>query len=177
MSISRFLPLVLALGACSTAPSSDAEKDALHSEVQATIDSFRFKSPVLQRFFDNAHGYAVFPSIGKGGLIVGGAHGRGELYKGKELVGHCDMTQASVGLQIGGQAYRQVIFFQNEATFERFKSGNFSFAANASAVAVEAGVSTTVDYENGVAVFTMARAGVMGEAAIGGQKFSFVPLR
>lgn len=168
--------VVLVLVSCSTTPGSPAERDALHSEVTAAIDYFRFKSPVLQRFFDNSYGYAVFPSIGKGGLGVGGAYGRGEVYRDKQLVGHCDMTQASIGLQIGGQAYRQVIFFQNAASFDHFCTGNFAFAANASAVAVEAGVSTTADYQNGVAVFTMAKAGAMGEASVGGQKFSFVAL-
>ncbi len=173
------LPVLFAftvgLGSCSTSPGGDHEKAALREEVQGTIQIFKFRGAHIERFFEGAYGYAVFPSIGKGGIGIGGAYGRGEVYEQGRFIGYCDMTQATIGLQLGGQAYREVIFFQNVATFERFKSGNFAFAAGASAVAVEAGASTTADYSNGVAAFTMAKAGVMGEAAIGGQKFSFLP--
>ena len=123
-----------------------------------------------------AAGYAVFPTVGKGAIGVGGAYGRGELYEGGHRAGYCTLTQASIGLALGGQKYTQLIFFETPAAVERFKSGNFAFAAQASAVALRSGVSANAKYADGVAVFTMGEAGLMYEASIGGQKFSFQPV-
>lgn len=163
------------LAACSTTPSNENDKSALASSVAGAIDSFKAKDPGIDKFFKSAKGYAVFPSVGKGGIGVGGAYGRGMLFEDGVAVGYCDLTQATIGLQLGGQAYREIIFFQNDAEITKFRAGNFAVAAQASAVVVEAGASTTADYKDGVVVFTMAKAGLMGEATIGGQKFSFEP--
>jgi lipid-binding SYLF domain-containing protein len=146
-------------------------------------------------FFKTAYGYAVFPSIGSGALIVGGAHGDGRVYKQGAYVGDVSMTQVSVGLQAGGKAYSQIIFFEDQRAFEEFTSGNFQFDANASAVAITAaaGASTGTTgesssasggmkdavtrgkYYRGMAVFTIVKGGAMASAAIGGQKFKFTP--
>jgi lipid-binding SYLF domain-containing protein len=115
----------------------------------------------------------VFPSVGKGAIGVGGAHGSGELIVGGKAIGKCTLTQVTVGFQLGGQSYSEVIFFEQQNTIEGFKNGDFSFAAQASAVAVTAGASANAAYRNGVAVFTRAKGGLMYEASIGGQKFSF----
>ncbi len=149
-------------------------------------------------FFANSYGYALFPTIGKAGLIIGGAHGKGRVYEQGEHVGNTSVTQGSIGLQIGAQAFSQIIFFENKSAFDTFTSGNFEFDAKTSAVvitaAASAGASTGVgstagasggkhdattkgSYSNGMAIFTVAKGGLMLEVAVGGQKFSYIPLK
>ena len=149
-------------------------------------------------FFDSAYGYALFPTIGKGGIGVGGAHGKGRVYVGGKQVGTSSMTQVTVGFQLGGQAFSQIIFFKDRASFEEFTSGNFEFSAQATAVAITAGVSAEANtgggmaagasggrndattahagYRKGMAIFTIAKGGLMYEATLGGQKFTYTPL-
>jgi len=154
------------------------------------------QSPVVEPFFKTAYGYALFPKIGKGGIGIGGAHGKGQVYRGGKVSGTTKMTQLTIGLQLGGQAYSQIIFFEDMRAYENFTSGNFEFGAQASAVAITAGASAQssstgesasatgggtagaqrASYYKGMAVFTHAIGGLMYEAAIGGQKFSFKPL-
>jgi len=160
---------------CSTAPKTAEGKSELNVKVQNAIDNAVKSDPGLKKFFDEAVGYAVFPKVGKGAVGVGGAYGRGELYEAGELAGYCTLTQASIGLALGGQAYTELIFFETQHALDRFKTGNFAFAAQASAVALESGASANAKYTDGVAVFTMAEAGLMYEASIGGQKFSYKP--
>jgi len=149
-------------------------------------------------FFGKSYGYAVFPTIGKGGIGIGGAYGKGHVYAGGNHVGDTSMTQVTIGLQLGGQAYSQIIFFEDQRAFDEFTSGNFEFGAQASAVAITAAASaeatttgtsagasggkhdattTTAgtEYYKGMAVFTVAKGGLMYEASIGGQKFSYTP--
>ena len=146
-------------------------------------------------FFAKSYGYAVYPTIGKGGIGIGGAYGKGRVYAEGAYVGDTSVTQLSVGFQLGGQAYSQIIFFKDKRAFDEFTSGNFEFGAQASAVAITAGASaeatttgssagasggkhdaTTVGkYYKGMAVFTVAKGGLMYEASIGGQKFSYTP--
>lgn len=148
------------------------EKDKSYQE---TVGEFKEKDPGIERFFTNAYGYVVFPSVGKGAFIVGGAHGNGRVYQGDVTIGSSELVQATVGLQMGGQAYSEIIFFKDKDAFEKFKDGNMKFSAQASAVAVTAGASADVSYNDGVAVFTMAKGGLMYEASIGGQSFTFEP--
>ena len=162
-----------------------------------TIDDFK-KIPVVAKFLDGAHGYAVFPSIGKGGLGIGGSHGKGQVYRAGQVVGFTSTSDISIGLQAGGQAYSQIIFFENEEALNRFTGGNFEFGASAEAIAVqakaEAGASTEstsasasgsktsgkatagAEYQDGVAVFTMAKGGLMYAATIAGQKYGYKPV-
>ena len=148
-------------------------------------------------FFDSCHGYAVFPSIGKGGFGIGGARGTGRVYREGTPVGTAVMTQVTIGMQFGGQAYSQIIFFQDRRAFEEFTSGHFEFGAQANAVAITAGASaqattggtgagassspdratTAGAYQKGMAVFTVAKGGLMYEASIGGQRFSYQPIK
>ncbi len=143
-----------------------------------------------------AYGYAVFPTIGKGGIGIGAAHGSGKVYVGGKPVGESSMTQLSVGAQLGGQAFSQIILFENKAAFDKFTSGNFEFGAEASAVAITAGASagtstsgtsagastgqnsakTTGKYQNGMAIYTVAKGGLMYAATLGGQKYSYKAL-
>ncbi|MDV3239803.1 MAG: hypothetical protein LOY58_13250 [Gammaproteobacteria bacterium] len=144
-------------------------------EAAETIAAFKNKDPGIKVFFDKAYGYAVFPTVGKGGIGIGGAYGKGEVYARGRRIGTSSLTQVTIGFQLGGQAYSEIIFFKDKATLDDFTSGNFEFSAQASAVAVTAGASADADYSNGVAIFTLAKGGLMYEASVGGQKFSFTP--
>ncbi len=152
------------------APSWDPDDSR---KVEGAIEAFLEKDPGMQRFFDRAYGYAVFPSIGKGGFGIGGATGKGEVFEQGESIGTARMTQVSIGFQWGGQAYSEIIFFEDEDALESFKDNKVKFSAQASVVAVDKGASADVAYEEGVAIFTLAKGGLMYEAAVGGQKFKF----
>ena len=159
------------------------------------IAKFRASATVAP-FFDNSYGFAVFPTIGKGGLIVGGAHGEGRVYVGDTVTGTTTVTQASIGLQAGGQAFSQIIFFEDQAAYDSFTSGNFEFDAKAEAIAIKAGASAqtstvgstagaggdsgegagnqaVTEYRKGTAIFTYAKGGLMAGVSVGGQKFKF----
>ena len=134
-------------------------------------------SEVVGPYFQKSYGYAIFPTIGKGGIGIGGAHGSGQVYAGGKLTGKTSMTQVTIGLQLGGQAYSQIIFFEDKRAYDDFTSGNFEFGAGASASpGGSAGAQAKIEYHKGMAVFTRAKGGLMYEASIGGQKFSFEPV-
>jgi len=144
-------------------------------EANSTIKEFKETDPGMDNFFSSATGYAVFPGIGKGGLGVGGAGGKGTLYKGGTPVADTKMSQVTIGFQAGGQKYAEVIFFEDLDTYNDFVSGNFEFAAQVSAVALASGVSADAKYKDGLLVVTMAIGGLMYEASVGGQKFKVTP--
>jgi len=150
--------------------SSYAQKDVSEKSAEA-IKEFKHTNDKIGKYFSSAYGYAVFPSVGKGGLGVGGAAGNGTIYKGGAIVGDCKLSQITVGFQAGGQAYSEVIFFESAEAYNRFTGDKFEFAAQTSAVAVTAGASFDVDYRDGILVFTHAKGGLMYEATVGGQKF------
>ena len=127
----------------------------------------------LQTFFDNSAGYVIFPNVGKGGLIIGGASGKGILYENGIAKGMAGLKKLNIGLQAGGQAIIEVIFFETEVDLNRFKQGDFQFSAEASAVAVKSGIAVNAKYKDGVAVFALPKAGLMADASVGGQKFSY----
>ena len=128
---------------------------------------------LMKNLFANAHGYVIFPNVGKGGLGIGGAAGNGAVYEKGILIGMAKMKQVTIGFQWGGQAYREVIFFESKADLDRFKENKFEFSAQASAVAVTAGAAANVKYKDGVMIFTQTKGGLMYEASIGGQKFNY----
>ncbi|MEM1156145.1 MAG: lipid-binding SYLF domain-containing protein [Pseudomonadota bacterium] len=166
-------------------------------EYADAVNSFRTAGQ-SGKFFDTAYGYAIFPTIGKAGFVVGGAYGEGRVYAAGQYVGNTSMTQVSAGWQLGAQAYSLIVFFQTKVAFEEFTSGNFEFSAQATAVAITAGVSADASttgglsagasggrndattahggYRKGMAVFTIAKGGLMFEVALGGQKFGYTPL-
>ncbi len=145
------------------------------AEVAETLATFKNTDPGIKVFFDKAYGYAVFPTVGKGGIGIGGAYGTGKVYERGAYVGKTSLTQVTIGFQLGGQAYREIIFFKDKKALDNFKSGKFELGAQASAVAATAGASANADYDNGVAIFTVAKGGLMYEATVGGQKFSYEP--
>jgi lipid-binding SYLF domain-containing protein len=146
------------------------EKNAL-----AAIAEFKSADPGLETFFNEAYGYAIFPEITKGAVGIGGAAGDGVVFEKGQSIGTSTMSQVTIGLQLGGQVYREAIFFKDKAALDDFKNGNYELAAEASAVAVKTGAAKTAGYDHGVAIFTMAKGGLMFEASIGGQKFSYEP--
>jgi len=165
------------IGGCSTAPKGEAAKENLHEDVMSTLRTLKSEDPSLDEFMSKGHSYAIFPSVGKGGLIAGGAYGRGEVYQGGRMIGYADLSQATIGAQAGGQEFSELIVFESPNALERFKSNSLRFAAEASAVALKSGAAKSAKYENGVAVFTRPTGGLMFEAAIGGQSFSFQPVK
>ncbi|HEY3586542.1 MAG TPA: lipid-binding SYLF domain-containing protein [Myxococcaceae bacterium] len=171
----RSLTTVTLLALLGSLPAGAASDDALVADAQATVQTFKTKAPKTEKFFSSAAGYAVFPTVAKGGFIVGGAGGDGVLFVGGKPVGTANMGQASIGLQLGGQTYSEIIFFENPSTLSDFKNGHFQLDAQATAVAISAGASADANYTRGVAVFTMTKAGLMYEASVGGQKFTFHP--
>lgn len=138
-----------------------------------TLAHFANKDKSLTNFFEQAYGYAVFPTIGKAGFIVGGAHGDGVVYKQGIVTGTTKMTQVSVGWQAGAEAYSEIIFFQKEHDYNEFVKGSYALGAQASAVALKTGVATQTKYNDGIAIVTDYKGGLMAAASVGGQKFSY----
>jgi lipid-binding SYLF domain-containing protein len=182
--------LALTISVCCTTSAWAADK------YSTTMDAFK-ASPAVAPHFASAYGYAVFPTIGKGGIGIGGAHGKGQVFRDGKITGSTSMTQVSLGLQLGGQAYSMMIFFQDKRAYDDFTSGEFEFGAQATAVAITAsaqaqagtgaitaGASVGDDagkqqaaYQDGMAVFTYAKGGLMYEATVAGQKFKFKPAK
>ena len=178
-SIARFIAPIAVLGLwwvqLQGASIGGWKPQALENAKHA-VARFRSADPGLEPFFAKAHGFVVFPNVAKGALGVGGARGKGMLFEQGAPIGEAILTQFTIGFQAGGQAYSELIFFQNKETLDDFTEGRFEFSAQASAVAIRAGASADAAFDSGVAVFTMAKAGLMYEASVGGQKFSYEPL-
>ena len=187
MFIRALLISVFSFVAClSPAMASTVEDD------QKTVKAFMV-SDVVQKFHNSAYGYAVFPTIGKGGIGIGGAHGSGGVYRGGKKIGDTSMTQVTVGLQLGGQAYSQIIYFEDKRALDDFTSGNFEFSAQAEAIAITSSAGATagtegtsasantnqadIQYKKGMAVLTMGKGGLMYEASLGGQKYNYKPVK
>ncbi len=185
-----FLIIVFLLGSAASAAASEAE------DYSNTISMFR-NIPTVEKFFDNCYGYAVFPTIGKAGYVIGGSYGEGQVYKQGLATGKSTVIEGSIGFQFGGQAFSEIIFFQDRAAYDKFISGDLEFGATVQAVAVTAGagakVGTTgasagvsagprtevqaeVGYINGMAIFVHPSGGLMVDISVGGQKFTYTPL-
>jgi lipid-binding SYLF domain-containing protein len=162
----------LMLTACGWNPDKpDEERQAL----EETIAAFKKKDPGIKTFFNEAYGYAVFPSVGKGGWVIGGAYGTGKVFRHGQIIGSTSIVQGTIGFQLGGQVYSEIVFFKDKKAFDRFKSGRLEFDAQVSAIAVTLGAAAKAAYEKGIAVFVMTKGGLMYEASVGGQSFTFTP--
>lgn len=149
------------------------EKEKLVSESKTAKTDFIKTDPSMSKLFSSSYGYVIFPKIGKGAIIIGGSGGNGVLYEKGISIGTAKMAQVSVGAQVGGESYREVIFFENKEAVDRFKDNKVEFSGQVSAVAVKSGASANAKYADGVAVFTQDLSGLMAEAAVGGQKFTY----
>jgi len=163
--------LFVAVGVQSTA--SAASKSEIISKSRYTIKKFKRKDPSIRGFFSRSYAYAVFPTVGKAGIGIGGAYGKGAVYRRGRFIGIAKLTQISFGFQLGGQAYREVIFFQTRSAYRKFTSGKLKLGAQVSAVAIKEGAAAAAKFQRGVAVFTMTRGGLMYEATVAGQSFEF----
>lgn len=175
LAISLVILAALALPATLMGQVSGKDRKLINNSREAK-QAFIKTDPMMKSLFDNAYGYVIFPNIGKGAVGIGGAAGSSAVFEKGKAVGTAKMVQVSVGFQFGGQAYREVIFFESKAALDHFKESKLEFAGQASAVAVKAGASTDVKYRDGVMVFTQGKTGLMVEAALGGQKFTYTPL-
>ncbi len=149
-------------------------KKVAREKTQIALKSFK-AMPELQPYFKKAKGYAIFPNVGKGGVGIGGARGKGEVFRDGKVIGSTTLTQVSIGFQLGGQAFSQIIFFKGKRDIDRFIQGNFEFGASASAALINSGATVETSYSNGIAVLSVSKGGLMYEASIGGQKFSYEP--
>jgi lipid-binding SYLF domain-containing protein len=161
------------LAACATAPRTVDDRNELMRDADTALGQARSVNPGFDSIIRNAPGYAVFPTVGKGGMGIGGAYGRGIVYQRGTPIGFTDVSQGTVGAQIGGQTYTQILVFEDTHALDRFQKGNYEFSAQATAVALQSGTGANAQFSDGVAVFTMAEKGLMAEASVGGQKFSY----
>lgn len=171
------MPLValLALAGCATAPETPAERQDLKTGAENALKELSAADPGLGGFLSRAHGYVVFPRVGKGGYILGGGYGRGIVYRQGAPIGFADITQMTVGLQIGGQAYSEILVLESPADLDRFTAGRLALTAGVSAVMLKTGAAEQARYTDGVAIFVRPIGGAMVEASVGGQQFSYVP--
>ena len=160
---------------CSTAPSTQGGRDVLLQQATTAMGDMNREDPGLDELTRKGYGYALFPEIAKGGLVFGGGYGRGVVYEQGQHIGYADLSQASFGLQMGGQTYSEVIVFENKAALDLLKQGRIELAADASAVILKTGAAANARFVNGFAVFVRPIGGAMVEAAVGGQQVTFVP--
>jgi lipid-binding SYLF domain-containing protein len=178
MRATTCLALVVTMAAgllvgCATAPASRPERETLLTESVTALQRMRAEDPGVSALVQRGAGYTIFPRVTKGGLVVGGARGQGVLYERGRHTAYCDLTQATVGAQAGGQTFSELLVFESQAALDRFKAGQLAFAADASAVALQRGVATAdIPFVDGVAVVVSPLGGVMVEAAVGGQQFT-----
>ena len=169
------LCLVILPASCATAPEKPMSKAVLSAEVEETIAIFKEKDPEIEQFFDKSYGYAVLPKVFKGAIGIGGAYGKGEVYEQGKMVGDCSMSQATLGLSLGGEYFREIVFFRDKSDLDRFKAGKYTFSAQVTGVAATTGAAAKADYKSGMAVFITTDKGLMFDASLGGQKFKYVP--
>jgi lipid-binding SYLF domain-containing protein len=162
----------LAIGSGAIAQSTSKERKLVRDSKVAK-EEFIATDGLMKSLFDNSYGWVTFANVGKGGIGIGGAAGNGIVYERGTIIGKAKLTQVSIGFQFGGQAYREVIFFETKADLDRFKENKIEFSAQASAVAVTVGASGNVKYKDGVMIFTQQKGGLMYEASVGGQKFNY----
>ena len=161
------------LGGCATAPETNTGRQELDNDSNASLYDFKSQDPSLDNLLRNSYGYAIFPTVGKGAVGVGGAYGQGEVYQQGKRVGYADMTQATVGASLGGQSFSELIVFRTPQALQNFESGQYTFSADVSGVAAKAGAADNARWENDIAVFADVKGGLMADASVGGQKFNF----
>jgi len=152
------------------------EKEKLLSESTKVKTGFIKTDPSMDGLFASSFGYVIFPKNGKGGLIIGGSGGNGVVYEKEKSIGMAKMAQVTVGAQVGGASYSEIIFFENKEALDRFKENKVELSSQITAVALKSGASKNAKYSDGVTVFTQNLTGLMAEATVGGQKFTYSPL-
>ena len=165
-----------ALGLARTGHAGTAQQEAqLIDDANRTLELYRKTDPGIDTFIQRSLGYVVFPGIGKGGIGIGGAHGNGVLFEKGKPVGKVTMNQVTIGAQLGGQEFSEIIFFEVPKVLNDLKMDKANFSAEVSGVALNSGAAAKARFKNGIAVFTATKGGLMFEASIGGQKFKYQP--
>jgi lipid-binding SYLF domain-containing protein len=154
-----------------------ARAEDLAAKAQEALTNFKLADPTLTNFFAKAAGYAILPGVGEGGFIIGGEHGDGLVYQQDKLIGKVTMSEVSIGAQVGGGSFSEIIFFQTQSALQTFKASKWEMSAKAKAAVAASGVAENAKYEQGVAVFTLPKTGAMVAAAVGGQKFKFEAIK
>lgn len=175
--LAGLLMLLSGLFLTRTTMAQDETQERIINDSKSAKASFLKTDPSMENLFNHSAGYVIFPNVGKGAAGVGAAAGKGAVHEKGVLVGTAQMTQVTVGAQAGGQAYREVIFFENQDALDRFMHNKVEFSGQASAIAVKAGASANANYRDGVVVFSQEKGGLMLEASLGGQKFSYKSLK
>ncbi len=165
--------IALSAAACTTAPKTEVDRESLQQKADHAVTRFKQSDLTIKDHINKSYAYAVFPTVGKGAIGVGGAYGQGIVYDHGTMIGYCDLSQATIGAQLGGQSYSELILFENKAALDRFKTNEFALAAQASAVAAASGAGANARYKDGVMVFTLGEEGLMFEASVGGQSFDY----
>lgn len=178
MKINDFYKPLLVLVFLIFASCGSAKKtgDDLIADAREERTTIQQNYPEMANQFQNAAAYAIFPNVGKGAYIIGGASGNGVVYQNGNVIGYADLKQVDIGLQAGGKSFVEVLLFENQAALDRFKSGTYELGANASAVILDKGVSRDIDFQDGVAVITVPKEGAMAGISVGGQRFTFTPV-
>ncbi len=173
VTLSALCAVAICVVGCQTAPQTPERRAALQDESQTTVRSMTARDSSLQNVLDSAHGYAVFPSVGEAGAIAGAAYGRGIAYERGRPVGYVELNQGSLGAQLGGQSFSEIIVFENEEAFSRLREGRFDVGAGASATALNAGVAAETQFRDGVIVFVQPQGGLMADVSVSGQQINF----
>jgi len=173
MKMVKFLALALLLCVGTGAIAQNKKEHKIMNDAIKAKQTLLEADSGLERFFEKSAGYVIFPNVGKGGFIIGGASGNGVVYENGSAIGMANLKKLNIGLQAGGQAIIEVIFFETKTDLDRFTEGKFEFAAETSAVALKSGIAFNAKYKDGVAVFALPKAGLMADASVGGQKFGF----
>lgn len=176
MKTLKLLSLVIAFLAVTSTYSQNKKDRKIINDANKAKQTLLKQDAGLKSFFAESAGYVIFPNVGKGGFIIGGASGNGVVYEDDVIIGMAGLKKLNIGLQAGGQAIIEVIFFEGKEDLKAFKESNFQFGAEASAVAVKSGIAFNAKYKDGVAVFALPKAGLMADASVGGQKFKFSPI-
>lgn len=177
----QFLPMLAMAGllaGCSygpTTPVTRVDREYLSQRCSSAVSEFKDERAGMGKWMHSAYAYAILPSVGAGAIGIGGASGRGEVIRNGNLLGYCKLTQVNIGAQIGGQSFAELILFHDKNALSRFETGQTTFDARATAVAAASGAGTAANYQYGVVVFTLPLDGLMVQAAIGGQHFTFAP--
>ncbi|MEM8999840.1 MAG: lipid-binding SYLF domain-containing protein [Bacteroidota bacterium] len=175
MGVTKYTVFVLFVLTTSLVIGQNKKDRKIIRDAKKATQTLLKNDPTLQNFFQNSAGHVIFPNVGKGGFIIGGASGNGVVYDAGEVVGMANLKKLNIGLQAGGQSIIEIIFFETDIDLDRFKEEKFQFAAEASAVAVKSGIAVNAKYKDGVAVFALPKAGLMADASVGGQKFGYKP--
>jgi lipid-binding SYLF domain-containing protein len=173
-TIIKTLSLLVFLSSVASTAMADRDKRLKETSAEA-LEILKETDSKLNDWFEEAYAYAIFPNVGKAGIGFGAAFGKGEVYEKGKFIGEARISQGSFGFQLGGQVYTEIIFFKEKKNLRNFKESRFTLSAQASAVAAAEGAAANAKYEHGVAVFTVAKGGLMYEASVGGQKFKFIP--